>query len=162
MMRATRFSALRATATLLSNGITFPTGGTCSEPGNFNIPEAANTFSVNERGVKSSSQFPEPHTAVYDSAILPWTYFQPMKVNIEKLPAPEAKYYQVLTKKPWDVSSTEWVEIQYRKKAIGSAWYFSLLFAAYFLLPKEKSYSGLRGFDGWYILLPKNQSELFA
>jgi hypothetical protein len=156
MMRSSRVLAISSTRALL-NGITFPTGGTDSA-----MVESTNTLPVNERGVKSSSQFPEPNTAVYDAAIISWTYFEPMKVTVDKLPAPEAKYYQKNTKRPWDISSTEWVEIQYRKKFFMSVYYFTLLCLVFFYFPKEKSYSGLRGADGWYVMLPKNQSELFA
>jgi hypothetical protein len=106
--------------------------------------------------------FAEPHTAVYDSLIVPWTYLQPVKVNVELMPAPEAKYYQRLTKKPWDISSSEWVEMSYRKRFLMACWYTSFIVSLMFILPKEKSFSGLKGSDGWYIALPKNRPELFA
>jgi len=115
---------------------------------------------MNERGIRSSSPFPEPNTAIYDT-YMPWTYFQPMDVKVEKMPAPEPKYYQHLTKKPWDVSSTELLEIQSRKKYIQAIGYLMLIVYLYFLMPKEKSFSGLRGSDGHWVMLPKNQPEKF-
>lgn len=157
-MRASRVLAIRATSRLLVGGQGFSTAGTNSDDVEF-----ANVLPVSDRGIKSSSMFPEPNVALYDAGPLTWTYFEPLKVaGIEKLPAPEAKYYQRLTKRPWDVSSSEWVEITYRKKAIGTFYYFTLICLVYFYLPKEKQFSGLKGSDGFYVLLPKNQTELFA
>ena len=162
-MRASRVAAFRMTpiaaqaTTGLGAGLTFPTGGSFSD-----TVEAANHMPTSDRGVKSSSIFPEPNTAVYDSTFLPWTYFEPIKVNIEKLPAPEPKYYQRLTRKPWDVSSTEWMEISARKRFVLGMYYGSMLIVVMFLVPKERSFSGETGFDGFFINLPKGKSELFA
>lgn len=37
-------------------------------------------------------------------------------------------------------------------------WFYIIaIIAVYFLIPKEKSYSGLRGADGHWIFLPKGQ-----
>ncbi|CAD2217408.1 hypothetical protein AGDE_04028 [Angomonas deanei] len=155
-MRRTQLVAFSATrAALVGNGPTFLTGGD-----NNNTTDTANVYPLNERGIRSSSPFPEPNTAIYDT-YMPWTYFQPMDVNIEKMPAPEPKYYQKLTKRPWDVSSTELLEIQSRKKYMQVIFYICACAYLYFLMPKEKSYSGLRGSDGIWILLPKNQPEKF-
>lgn len=150
-----RSSALLRTAAASSNGPTFMTGGTLSDE-----LEHAACLPVNERGIKSSSMFHEPNTAIYDASVS-WTYLQPQKVNVEKFPAPEAKYYQRLTRKPWDISTAEWVEITHRKKTAMSFWYFSVFLMAWFVIPKEKSYSGLAGTDGFWVLLPKNEPELF-
>lgn len=156
MMRKTSICAIAATRkALVGNGPTFHTGGECN-----NTCDIQNSFPMNERGIRSSSPFPEPNTAIYDT-YMPWTYFQPMDVKMEKMPAPEAKYYQHLTKKPWDVSSTELLEIQSRKKYIQAIAYLILIVYLYFLMPKEKSFSGLRGSDGYWIMLPKNQPEKF-
>lgn len=154
-MRSTRSLAFVATRAALNNGPTFLTGG-----GHNDTVDVANAYPLNERGIRSSSPFAEPNTAVYE-AYLPWTYFCPHNVNIEKMPAPEAKYYQRLTKKPWDVSSTEAIEINSRKKFFGFIIYTGLVIWAYFYLPKEKSYSGLYGPDGHWVLLPKNKPEYF-
>ena len=155
-MRSSRCIAFRSTPALLHNyGPTFLTGGSYSEE-----LENAVAHPTNERGIKSSSMWNEPNTAVYDTHF-PWTYFQPQKVNIEALPAPEAKYYQRFTKRPWDISSTEWQEMTTRKRFIQSFWYAFLFFMVYFYLPKEKSFSGSRGTDGFWALLPKNQPHLF-
>eukprot|EP00760_Papus_ankaliazontas_P030692 PhM_4_TR4976/c0_g1_i1/m.86291 len=113
------------------------------------------------RGVKNTSCFKEDNTAIYDGPIS-WSYFQPHKVNIEVMPAPEAKYYQRNTKKPWDISTTEWMELTYRKRVVMAIWWGSMWFALVFLLPKEKQFAGLRGHDGMWIMLPQNQKELFA
>ncbi|EPY35204.1 hypothetical protein STCU_01198 [Strigomonas culicis] len=156
MMRQTPLLAFAATRTaLVGNGPTFLTGGD-----NNNTTDTQNVYPLNERGIRSSSPFQEPNTAIYDS-YLSWTYFQPLDVNIEKLPAPEAKYYQRLTKRPWDVSSTEMIEIQSRKKYFQTWLYLVAVIIMYFLLPKEKSYNGLRGSDGIWVALPKNQPEKF-
>lgn len=155
MMRSTQTLAFRATCLALNNGPTFSTGG-----GHNDTVDVANAYPLNERGIRSSSPFPEPNTAVYE-AYMPWTYFQPHKVDIEKLPAPDAKYYQRFTKRPWDVSSTEAIEINSRKKFLGFVTYSFLIVWAYFWLPKEKSYSGLHGPDGSWIFLPKNKPEYF-
>ena len=106
--------------------------------------------------------FAEPNTAVYDSQFVSWTYFEPMKVDIEKFPAPEKKYYQRLTRKPWDVSCTEWMEITARKKYVFGLYYVALIFFVMFFLPRERSYSGETGSDGFFVNLPKNEPELFA
>lgn len=155
MMRATRPVAFRASLMALNNGPTFLTGGAHNDS-----VDVANAYPMGERGIRSSSPFVEPNTAVYE-AYMPWTYFQPHKVDVEKMPAPEAKYYQRLTKKPWDISSTELIEITSRKKFSGFIIYTFLVVLAYFYVPKEKSYSGLHGPDGWWILLPKNKPEYF-
>ena len=149
-MRASRVARLGA-------GLTFPTACTNSE-----TVENTNVLPINERGVKSSSIFPEPNTAVYDSTFVAWTYFEPTKVEIAKLPAPEAQYYQRHTRKPWDVSSTEWMEITSRKKYVFGTWYVA--FGAFVMLymPRERTYSGLEGGDGYFVNLPKNQPEMFA
>jgi uncharacterized protein YceK len=162
-MRSSKCLMLRATPLLaqatsgLPAGLTFPTGGSHSD-----TVESVNHLPTTDRGVKSSSIFPEPNTAVYDSAFLPWTYFEPVKVSIEKMPAPEKKYYQRLTRKPWDVSSTEWMEISARKRYVGGIYYACLIGAAMFVLPKERSFSGEVGQDGWFVNLPKNKSHYFA
>ena len=152
-----RASSSSAASTGLPVGLTFPTGGSLSEN-----TEAVNHLPTSDRGVKSSSIFPEPNTAIYDSTFIPWTYFEPTKVHIEKMPAPEAKYYQRLTRKPWDVSSTEWMEISNRKRYVMSFWYSAMLVFVMFIVPKERSFSGLIGYDGFFVMLPKNKPELFA
>lgn len=156
MLRRTPLAAFAATrAVLAGNGPTFNSGGADN-----NTSDIANAFQMNEHGVRSSSPFPEPNTAIYDG-YMSWTYFQPIDVKVELLPAPEAKYYQRLTKKPWDVSSTEWTELTLRRQFMSFWWTLFLFIMAYFMLPKEKSYSGVRGSDGFYILLPKNEPEKF-
>lgn len=161
MMRSTRLVAFRSTPMLCAGavgaGLPFPTGASFSD-----TVEAVNHMPTNDRGVKSSSIFPEPNTAVYDSTFVPWTYFEPVKVEIEKLPAPEPKYYQRFTRKPWDVSSTEWMEITARKRYVLGMFYAMLIFAIMFIIPKERSFSGEIGYDGFFVNLPKNKSELFA
>ncbi|EAN91737.1 hypothetical protein C3747_20g11 [Trypanosoma cruzi] len=156
MMRKTPMFALAATRkALVGNGPTFSTGGEC-----MNTCDIQNAFPMNERGVRSSSPFQEPNTAIYDT-YMSWTYFQPIDVNIEKLPAPEAKYYQRHTKRPWDISTTELIEIQSRKKYFQVWGYLIAFIYLYFLMPKEKSFSGLHGPDGHWIMLPKSRPELF-
>ncbi|AYU79554.1 protein of unknown function - conserved [Leishmania donovani] len=156
MMRKTSACAIAATRrALVGNGPTFHTGGD-----NNNMSDIQNAFPMNERGIRSSSPFPEPNTAIYDS-YMPWTYFQPIDVKVDKMPAPEAKYYQHHTKKPWDVSTTDLIEIQSRKKYVQGVGYFVMLIYLYFLMPKEKSYSGETGSDGFFVMLPKNQPEKF-
>lgn len=155
-MRKTGIAAFSATrAALVGNGLTFQTGGSDN-----NTCDTANAFPMGPRGVRSSSPFPEPNTAIYDS-YLSWTYFQPLEVKIEKLPAPDPKYYQHHTKRPWDVSCTELLEIVSRRKFLQMWCYIVVCFYLYFLMPKEKSYSGLRGSDGYWIMLPKNEPEKF-
>lgn len=156
MLRSTQARLFRATTiSLVGNGPTMSTGGAHND-----TADIANCYPLNERGIRSSSLFQEPNTAVYD-AYMPWTYFQPIKVDIQKMPAPEAKYYQRLTKKPWDISNTELMEIQSRKKYFGFMIYGGLVVIAYFFIPREKTYTGLRGYDGHWILLPKNKPEMF-
>lgn len=155
MMRASRTLCLSASGMRLNNGPTFLTGGQLTDD-----DMCANAYPVNERGIRSSSMFPESNTAIYES-YMPWTYFQPGKVDIETMPAPEPKYYQRHTKKPWDISTTELLEIQARKKYIHCMIYGVLFVMLYFVLPKEKTYAGTRGSDGFWIMLPKNQPELF-
>ncbi|KAL7701609.1 hypothetical protein N2W54_004651 [Lotmaria passim] len=156
MMRKTSVCAFAATRkALVGNGPTFQTGGD-----NNNTSDIQNAFPLNERGIRSSSPFPEPNTAIYDT-YMPWTYFQPIDVQIEKMPAPEAKYYQHHTKKPWDVSTTDLMEIQSRKKYLQGIGYLILVVYLYTLLPKEKSYTGKVGSDGFWVMLPKNQPEKF-
>lgn len=158
MMRATSIAAMSATrVALVGNGLTFPTGG---ENTNENYWFTANAHPMGNRNVRSSSVFPEPNTAIYDG-YLAWTYFQPLDIKIDTMAAPEAKHYQRHTKRPWDVSCTELVEIQSRRRYLQLWWYSLLLVLIFFLLPKEKSFSGLRGPDGHYIMLPKNQPEKF-
>eukprot|EP00796_Vickermania_ingenoplastis_P009260 gene9260-6511_t len=140
---------------LVGNGPTFQTGGE-----HIDACTTANVYPLNERGIRSSSPFPEPNTAVYDT-YQPWTYFHPIDVNVEKLPAPEPQYYQKHTKRPWDLSATELLEIQSRRKYFQIWFYAFATFFLYFLMPKEKSYSGLRGSDGFWIMLPKFQPEKF-
>ena len=152
-MRSSRF-LLKGSG--VAAGLTFPTGASVSE-----TVEATNHMPTNERGVKSSTVFPEPTTAVYDSTFVAWTYFEPAKVNIEKFPAPEKQYYQRWTRKPWDVSSTEWMEITARKKYVLGLFYFWLGCFIMFLVPKEKTFSGLSGQDGYFVNLPKGQPNLF-
>jgi hypothetical protein len=106
--------------------------------------------------------FVEPNTAVYDGAFIPFTYLQPMKVTVEKLPAPEAKYYQRLTRKPWDISSTEWMEITARKRYFAAMWYGAMIVVMMFMMPKERSFSGIKGADGYYVNLPTRKPEMFA
>eukprot|EP00758_Cryptobia_borreli_P002070 Tbor_TRINITY_DN2760_c0_g1::TRINITY_DN2760_c0_g1_i1::g.15245::m.15245 len=154
-MRSSRAICMSVTPVCRSNGVTFLTGGQLTD-NDMN----ANVYSTNDRGIKSSSMFKEPNTAIYES-YLPWTYFQPMKIDIEKMPAPEAKYYQRHTKKPWDISTTELLEIQARKKYIHCLMYSVLFVMLYFVLPKEKNFAGTRGCDGFWIMLPKNQPEQF-
>ncbi|CAJ1027569.1 hypothetical protein Q4I32_004614 [Leishmania shawi] len=156
MMRKTSLYAFAATRkALVGNGPTFHTAGD-----NNNTSDIQNAFPMNERGIRSSSPFPEPNTAIYDT-YMPWTYFQPIDVNIHKMPEPEAKYYQFHTKKPWDVSTTDLIEIQSRKKYVQGVGYFLMVIYVYFLMPKEKSYSGETGSDGFFVMLPKNQPEKF-
>lgn len=155
-MRRTSSLLFTASAILrVGNGPTFQTGGehidTCT---------TANAYPLNERGIRSSSPFPEPNTAVYET-YQPWTYFHPIDVDIERLPAPDPKYFQKHTKRPWDLSATELLEIQSRRKYF-QAWGYGLATVfLYFLMPKEKSFSGLRGSDGTWIMLPKFQPEKF-
>ena len=160
-MRASRTLAFRASAPLLSGsvpaGLTFPTGGSFSD-----TVESTNFLPTSERGVKSSTIFPEPNTAVYDSTFVPWTYFEPVKVDIEKLPVPEKQYYQRLTRKPWDVSCTEWMEITARKRYVGGMFYASFIFFVMFLMPRERTYSGVTGADGFFANLPAGKPEMFA
>jgi hypothetical protein len=162
-MRASRVAAFRATPLALAaagsgvSGLTFPTGASFSD----NV-ESVNFLPSNERGVKSSTIFPEPNTAVYDSTFVPWTYFDPIKVDIEKLPVPEKKYYQRLTRKPWDVTCTEWMEISARKRYVIGMYYLALIFFIMFLMPKERSFSGLTGSDGFFVNLPKGKDHYFA
>lgn len=155
MQRTSRSLISTSAARLSQVGVTFQTGGQLMDD-----DMNAVAYRHNERGIRSSSMFPEPNTAIYDS-YMPWTYFEPIKVDIEKMPAPEAKYYQKFTKKPWDISTTELMEIQARKKYIHAVIYFFMWIAIYFVLPKEKTYIGTRGSDGKWIMLPKNQPELF-
>ncbi|SYZ66625.1 hypothetical_protein (plasmid) [Leishmania braziliensis MHOM/BR/75/M2904] len=156
MMRKTSLYAFAATRkALVGNGPTFHTAGD-----NNNTSDIQNAFPMNERGIRSSSPFPEPNTAIYDT-YMPWTYFQPIDVKINKMPEPEAKYYQFHTKKPWDVSTTDLIEIQSRKKYVQGVGYFLMVIYVYFLMPKEKSYSGETGSDGFFVMLPKNQPEKF-
>jgi hypothetical protein len=153
MMRASRVLACSG----VGAGLTFPTGATLSD----NV-ESKNVLPSNDRGVKSSSIFPEPNTAVYDAAFASWTYFEPTKVNIEKLPVPEKQYYQRLTRKPWDVSCTEWMEITARKRYVSGMYYLCFIAFVMFILPRERTYSGLSGSDGFFVNLPANKPEMFA
>lgn len=156
MMRKTSIAAFSATrVALVGNGLTFHTGGEDK-----NTAETAHAFPMGANGVRSSSPFPEPNTAIYDT-YMSWTYFQPLDVKIEKLPAPEAKYYQHHTKRAWDVSCAELLEIVSRRKYLQVWGYAIVCVYLYFLMPKEKSYSGLRGSDGHWVMLPKNQPEKF-
>lgn len=139
----------------VGNGPTFQTGGE-----HIDACMIANAHPLNERGIRSSSPFPEPNTAVYDT-YQPWTYFHPIDVKIDKLPAPNPKYFQKHTKRHWDLSATELLEIQSRRKYF-QVWGYGLVTVfVYFLMPKEKSFSGLRGADGHWVLLPKFQPEKF-
>jgi hypothetical protein len=151
--------ALRCAA--IPNGVSFGIGGVESKNA-----EAANCVPSNERGLKASAMFQEGlQTANYDALFgaWSWTYMQPVaKVNIEKMPAPEAKYYQQHTKKPWDISCSDYVEIITRKRFFLCGLWGSLVLAMFFVMPKEKQFSGKKGADGWWIGLPKNQPELFA
>ncbi|CCW64326.1 unnamed protein product [Phytomonas sp. EM1] len=156
MLRVSCLSAFAATrAVLVGNGTTFLTGGDCTTSN-----EMQNVYRLGPRGIRSSSPFEEPNTAIYDSFVS-WTYFQPIDIKVDKLPAPKAKYYQHHTKKPWDVSSTELMEITSRRKYVQGWGYLFLSIYVYFLMPKEKSFSGIRGSDGWWIMLPRNQPEKF-
>lgn len=156
-MRKTSIAAFTATRVVLAgNGIgTFSSGGECSQ-----TSDVMNAFPLSERGVRSSSPFMENNTAIYDS-YQSFTYMQPQDINIEKMPAPEAKYYQHHTKRPWDVSSTELTEIVSRRKFVQACGYGVITIFLYFIMPKEKSFSGSRGSDGSWIMLPKNQPEKF-
>lgn len=153
---APRFG-IRGSRLLLSNGPTFNVQAWCTT----DDAPCPSAFPVNEKNVRSSSMFPEPNTSVYDSALLPWTYFAPHKVNIQKMPAPDAKYYQKNTKRPWDVSTTEWREFVVRRSLFFVLYTSTMCFLFYFVIPKEKNFSGLRGSDGFYVLLPKNKPEMF-
>lgn len=160
MLRRTTALALRATPIALNNGPTFLTGGVHTGEQELTHYSTAYCHPVNERGVHSSSMFQEPNTSVYDS-IAPWTYFQPHAVKIDVLPAPEPKDYQRLTRKPWDISMTEWMEVQQRKSIVAMLFWAFMTYLAYFGLHKEKSYDGTRGSDGTWVLLPKNRPEWF-
>ena len=118
------------------------------------------SFPPNERGVKASFVFPEENTAVYE-AYMPWTYLQPGKVDIERLPAPDPKYYQVHTKRLWDISSTEQMEIIIRKRFYGTLVCGVTLIFLYGFLKDERSYDGTEGHDPFWALLPKNRPEWF-
>lgn len=145
-----------ATAALrVGNGPTFQTGGEYND-----ACTTANAYPLNDRGIRSSSPFPEPNTAIYDT-YQPWTYFHPIDVNVEKMPAPDPKYYQKHTKRPWDLSATELLDIQSRRKYFQMWGYGIATIFVYFLMPKEKSFSGLRGSDGHWIMLPTGQPEKF-
>jgi hypothetical protein len=122
---------------------------------------AADCFPANERGIKSASVFPEPNTAVYDG-ILPFSYFCPTKVSIEKMPAPDAKYYQHLTKRHWDVSATENYEMRTRTMYFQAWFYGILVIFVHFFMQKEKKFAGTSGSDGFWALLPKGHSEYFS
>ena len=118
------------------------------------------SFPDNERNIKASFVFPENNTSVYEAYAV-WTYFQPQKVTIERLPAPDPKYYQFHTKRLWDISATEQMEIIIRKRFIG---FFVCGFTVIYLygfLKDERSYDGTEGHDPFWALLPKNRAEWF-
>jgi hypothetical protein len=126
-------------------------------------PELQHTslaYPLNDRQVNASWIFPEENTAVYE-AYLPFTYFQPHKVNIEKLPAPEPKYYQFHTKRLWDISSTEQVEMILRKRLFHFMFCCFTLVYLYGFHKDERSFDGLEGVDPFWSLLPKNRPEWF-
>ena len=145
----------------VANGVSFGIGGVESKNA-----EQANCVPSNERGLKASAMYQEGlQTANYDALMgaWSWTYMRPVeKVEVEKLAAPEAKYYQVHTKKPWDISCTDYVEIIARKRMFLCALWGSLILIMFFVMPKEKQFSGKKGADGWWIMLPKNKPEMFA
>ena len=148
----------RASATLLcavGNGPTHLSGGQCTDDGYHPA-----VYGVNERGVRSSSMFAESNTAVYDNHIA-WTYLQTAKVCVERMPAPEAKYYKVHTRRPWDISSQEYFELTTRRHFIKCVYFAIMFFLIYFYLPKEKTFIGTRGTDGFWVMLPKNQPHQF-
>jgi hypothetical protein len=118
------------------------------------------SFPVNDRGIKSSFALAETNTATYE-AVQTWTWMQPGKVNIEKMPAPEAKYYQVHTKRIWDVSSTEQMEIILRKRIFHFFIMATFVIYLYFFHVDERSYDGTTGRDPIWALLPKNRPEMF-
>lgn len=167
MLRRTTASSFRATRVALSGAapanvtMSFGIGGVESKNA-----EQANCVPTNERGIKSTGPLQEGlQTSNYDAMFgaWSWSYMQPVaKVNVDKLPVPEAKYYQQLTKKPWDISCSEYVEILTRKRAMFASFWGMLLVIMFFIMPKEKQYSGKKGADGWWIWLPKNKPELFA
>ena len=159
-MRRSAACMMSRSAVLLDTGVSnatpWGTGATVSEE-----REYAALMPANSRGVKSTTLFEEPNTSIYDSTAS-WSYFQPMKVNIEKMGAPDAKYYQRHTRREWDISTSEWYEMTQRKKYVLTWYYAALILLFWFVIPKEKSYSGLVGCDGFWALLPKGQPELYA
>ena len=153
-MRATRLSLSKGA---VGCGGTFHTGGHLTDDYHSSFAHP-----TGERGIRSSSPFAEPNTAVYDS-YMSWTYFQPMRVDIEKMAAPEKKYYQRLTRKPWDLSTMEYHDMITRKRFVQFWWLFALSMFMYFFMTKEKKFAGTSDIssDGIWVLLPKNRPELF-
>ena len=141
----------------LPNGLQWPCSGQCSETAAY-----SKLMPVNDRGVRASGPIcVEATTAVYET-YMSWTYFQPFKVDIDKMPAPEPRHYQRRTKRAWDITTQEFVEILHRKASLVQMCVFVSM--ALFILfgPREKSFSGTMGPDGYYILLPRNHPEYFV
>ncbi|KNH07606.1 fasciclin-1-like protein [Perkinsela sp. CCAP 1560/4] len=141
-------------------GLTHYGTGLNSGPVTSDFHEGSGLLKSTPRGVKFSNCLDETNTAIYDGSVS-FTYFQPYKVSIEKLGLPEKKYYQKLTRKPWDISSTEWVELMYRRRYI--QWWFFLccILMTTMVLHREKQYSGVRGSDGFWVMLPKGDPGKF-
>ena len=164
MMRTSTTVMMRASAARLATVFPSSAQGMCNEDGgSINSPEESLVvFPTTERGVHSSSLFQENNTAVYD-AFQPFTYFQPVeKIQVEKIPEPDAKYYQVNTRRHWDITWTEWNEIVNRKKMF--MLYINVpvvMLATYFLTRRSMSFAGERGYDVVVIGAPKNQPHLF-
>ena len=149
-----------AARSVTSVGLThYGTGLTCGaqKP---HYTNDSDLFPTNERGLKHTSLIAEPNTAIYDSW-LPWSYFQPHKVSIQKMGVPDAKYYQRFTKKPWDLSSTEYNELIHRKRMFHTAWFGVMIFVVCFICNKGNQYAGLRGLDGYWIALPVGKPHKF-
>ena len=117
---------------------------------------------VNSRGVAPGFIHNGENAAVYDSALKSWHYLAPVeKVDIECMPAPDAKYYQVNTKRDWDISCQEHQEIRDRSNAWRMIQYVCVFIIGFYIIPKERNYSGRNGSDGFWIGLPKQRPELF-
>ena len=115
----------------------------------------------NSRGQKSSAQFIEESVATYDAAIISFTYMEPHKVKVDKLPEPDKASYQRFTKRSWDLSSTEWMELITRKRMVLAIWWFTIGTVGMLSIPKDRQFSGKGGADGFYVLLQKGTPEAF-
>ena len=157
-----RRSAYNTATQTVSHGIglTHYGSGLNSGPVTSDFHEGSGMLKSTPRGVKFSNCLDETNTAVYDGNVS-FTYFQPYKVNIEKLGMPDKKYYQRLTRKPWDISTTEWVELMFRKRYLQLYFYSFLIFMSIVVMNKEMQYAGLRGSDGFWVLLPKGETRRF-